>query len=56
MMNCERPYYRDSNCRPFLCYVMFGVKNEELRVSRGFKKGRMKRLQRGRKWISENYR
>ncbi len=34
MMECERPYYRDLKCRPFLFYVMFGVKNEELRVSR----------------------
>ncbi len=34
-MNCERPYYRDLNCRPFLFYVIFGAKNAELKVSRG---------------------
>ncbi len=34
-MNCERPYYKDLNSRPFLFYVIFGVKNEELKVSRG---------------------
>ena len=24
-MNCERPYYKDLNGRPFLFYVIFGV-------------------------------
>lgn len=33
-MNCERPYYRDFNYHPFLFYVVFGVKNDELQVSR----------------------
>lgn len=33
-MNYERPYYEDLNYRPLLFYVIFGVKNEELDVSR----------------------
>ena len=33
-MNYERPYYEDLNYRPLLFYVIFGVKNEELNVSR----------------------
>ena len=33
-MNYERPYYEDLNYRPLLFYVIFGVKDEELTVSR----------------------
>ncbi len=33
-MNCERPYYKDMHCRPYLFYVIFGVKSGELKVSR----------------------
>lgn len=33
-MNCERPYYRESDCRPLLYYAVFGVSDEELKVSR----------------------
>lgn len=33
-MYYERPYYEDLNYHPFLFYVIFGVKDEELKVSR----------------------
>lgn len=33
-MDYQRPYYKDLHCRPFLFYVVFGVKSGELRVSR----------------------
>ena len=33
-MSYERPYYEDLNYRPLLFYVIFGVKNEELNVSK----------------------
>ncbi len=33
-MNYERPYYEDLNYHPLLFYVIFGVKNKELNVSR----------------------
>ena len=33
-MAYERPYYEDINYRPYLYYVVFGVKDEELQVSR----------------------
>ena len=44
-MSYERPYYTDLNYHPFLYYIVFGVKSEELQVSRerhhveGFPKG-----------------
>lgn len=33
-MNYERPYYKDLNYRPLLFYVIFGVKDEELKISK----------------------
>lgn len=33
-MSYERPYYEDINYRPLLYYVIFGVSDEELNVSR----------------------
>lgn len=33
-MGYERPYYKDLGIRPLLFYVIFGVKDEELKVSR----------------------
>ena len=33
-MGYERPYYEDLNYRPLLFYVIFGVKDEELTISR----------------------
>lgn len=33
-MSYERPYYKDLNCHPLLFYIIFGVKNEELKISR----------------------
>lgn len=32
-MSFERPYYRDLNCHPLLFYIIFGVKDQELKVS-----------------------
>ena len=33
-MDYERPYYEDLNYHPLLFYVVFGVEDEELSVSR----------------------
>ena len=33
-MECERPYYENSPHRPLLFYVIFGVKEQELEVSK----------------------
>lgn len=33
-MNYERPYYEDINYHPLMFYVIFGVKEEELVISR----------------------